>query len=123
MKRIDSRSKKRADLSFRCLPFNSSFYSDVKQSGLNAETVFEKSSQYRLSEAGWFNHSDDIEAIFRWLIKIGILRREVDGQGLTAKVRLTPLGRQILDNAPSLPSQKAGLFEKLSHWIIRQWHF
>ena len=29
------------------------------------------------------------DAHFEWLIKNGIIRREVDGQGLTNKVRLT----------------------------------
>lgn len=31
-----------------------------------------------------------------WLIQVGILRREVDGQGLTDSFRLTPLGRQLV---------------------------
>ena len=31
-----------------------------------------------------------------WLIQVGILRREVDGQGITDSFRLTPLGRQLL---------------------------
>lgn len=30
-----------------------------------------------------------------WLIQVGLLRREVDGQGLTDSFRLTPLGRQV----------------------------
>lgn len=37
------------------------------------------------------------EAHFRWLIRLGVLRREVDGQGLTERVRLTPMGRRILE--------------------------
>jgi hypothetical protein len=32
-----------------------------------------------------------------WLIQVGLLRREVDGQGLTDSFRLTPLGRQLVD--------------------------
>jgi len=32
-----------------------------------------------------------------WLIQVGILRREVDGQGITDSFRLTPLGRQLLE--------------------------
>lgn len=32
-----------------------------------------------------------------WLIQVGILRREVDGQGLTNSFRLTPLGRLIVE--------------------------
>jgi hypothetical protein len=31
-----------------------------------------------------------------WLIQVGLLRREVDGQGITDSFRLTPLGRQII---------------------------
>ena len=32
-----------------------------------------------------------------WLIQVGLLRREVDGQGLTNSFRLTPLGRLITE--------------------------
>ncbi|NJK37405.1 MAG: hypothetical protein HC835_11840 [Oscillatoriales cyanobacterium RM2_1_1] len=32
-----------------------------------------------------------------WLIQVGVLRREVDGQGITDSFRLTPLGRQLVD--------------------------
>jgi hypothetical protein len=31
-----------------------------------------------------------------WLIQVGLLRREVDGQGLTDSFRVTPLGRQLI---------------------------
>jgi hypothetical protein len=31
-----------------------------------------------------------------WLIQVGILRREVDGQGITDSFRLTPLGRELV---------------------------
>ena len=32
-----------------------------------------------------------------WLIEVGVLRREVDGQGITDSFRLTPLGRQLVE--------------------------
>ncbi|MEM8638629.1 MAG: Npun_F0494 family protein [Cyanobacteria bacterium P01_G01_bin.54] len=32
-----------------------------------------------------------------WLIQVGLLRREVDGQGITDRFRLTPLGRYLLE--------------------------
>lgn len=38
-----------------------------------------------------------VEYLMMWLIQVGMLRREVDGQGLTDSFRLTPLGRQILE--------------------------
>lgn len=31
-----------------------------------------------------------------WLIQVGLLRREVDGQGITDSFRLTPLGRVVI---------------------------
>ena len=34
------------------------------------------------------------EALWIWLIQLGVLRREVDGQGLTHRVRLTPMGSE-----------------------------
>jgi len=34
------------------------------------------------------------ESELLWLIQVGVLRREVDGQGLTDSFRVTPLGRQ-----------------------------
>ncbi|MEN9223280.1 MAG: hypothetical protein Q6M04_12670 [Thermostichus sp. BF3_bins_97] len=33
-----------------------------------------------------------------WLIQVGLLRRDVDGQGLTDSYRLAPLGRQLLQD-------------------------
>ena len=32
-----------------------------------------------------------------WLMSVGILRREVDGQGLTDSFRLTPIGRELVE--------------------------
>jgi hypothetical protein len=37
-----------------------------------------------------------VEGYLLWLIKVGILRREVDGQGITDSFRLTPLGRKLV---------------------------
>jgi hypothetical protein len=52
------------------------------------------------------------EAHFRWLIRLGVLRREVDGQGLTERVRLTPMGRRILEGfRGEIP--RAGLRERM----------
>ncbi len=68
----------------------------------------------------WFSTSDAIEADFRWLITVGILRREVDGQGLTSKIRLTPLGRQILENEANLPEEIPSWPEKISQWLRRK---
>lgn len=38
-----------------------------------------------------------VERDLQWLIQVGLLRREVDGQGITDGFRLTPLGRQLVE--------------------------
>ncbi len=118
---IDNRIISRATKAIRCLPFSSDFYKNVQEKGLNAEEVFLDKKQFQVSEAKWFQHANSVEAAFRWLITIGILRREVDGQGLTSKVRLTPLGRQILEKTPELPTQKAGFLEHMNDFFHRTW--
>lgn len=58
------------------------------------------------------------EAHFGWLIRLGVLRREVDGQGLTERVRLTPMGRRLLEQMPDeIP--RAGLRERMLENIRR----
>jgi hypothetical protein len=37
-----------------------------------------------------------VEASLTWLIQVGLLRREVDGQGITDSFRLTPLGKNLV---------------------------
>ena len=46
-----------------------------------------------------------------WLIQVGLLRREVDGQGLTDSFRLTPLGRLLVEQW-----QEQGLDFQRSSW-------
>ena len=52
---------------------------------------------------------------------MGVLRREVDGQGLTSRFRLTPLGRQLLDNDPELLQRSIPLLDRLRHSLRRHW--
>ena len=61
----------------------------------------------------FINSSLFIENEFLKLIKIGVLRREVDGQGLTSKVRITPIGRQVLESSSNLFKQEPKLIKKL----------
>tara|TARA_B100000700_G_scaffold308681_1_gene386706 strand:+ start:736 stop:1110 length:375 start_codon:yes stop_codon:yes gene_type:complete len=119
MNSIDKRIYVRSLLAFRCLPFHISFYKEIQKKGLDSEVVFQSKNKYCVKGQNWFSYAQDIEESFCWLIKLGILRREVDGQGLTSKIRLTPLGRQILDKEPWIPSQKANFFEKIKYYFYR----
>ncbi|MFL0790543.1 MAG: Npun_F0494 family protein [Prochlorococcus sp.] len=118
---LDKRSRQRAIRAIRSLPFNSRFYADAKAGGLNAESVFARASDHQLEAAGWFHNAEALESSFRWLITLGVLRREVDGQGLTARIRLTPLGRQLLDANPELPNQRASPIDRIRDRLRRHW--
>ncbi len=120
MELIDKTILDRTQKAFKCLPLNCEFYKEVQSIGLTAEKVFEMKSKYLTKGFIWFRSHENIESAFIWLIRIGILRREVDGQGLTAKVRLTPLGRQIIKQHPELPNQKATLFERFENLLLRK---
>ena len=116
---IDKHIISRSTSAIRCLPLNSDFYKDIQISGLSAEQVFNLKGRYIAKKFFKLKNAEEVEIHFLWLIKIGVLRREVDGQGLTSKVRLTPLGRLVLENDQNLPNQKASLFELVKHSLYR----
>ena len=117
---IDKHIIIRSTRAIKCLPLNSNFYQEIQFSGLSAEIVSEMKDKYMTDFLFVPFNEKKVEDNFLWLIKIGILRREVDGQGLTSKVRITPLGRNILKNNPDLANQKASIIELISNWIIRK---
>ncbi|MEA5441298.1 Npun_F0494 family protein [Cyanobium gracile] len=96
----ESLSLARAALSLRCLPFRRGFYEAVESQALSSEELAQKTDPASPLTFGPLS-SDRAEDHFLWLIRLGVLRREVDGQGLTERVRLTPLGRQVLRRWPS----------------------
>tara|TARA_B100000700_G_C15062736_1_gene866999 strand:+ start:554 stop:964 length:411 start_codon:yes stop_codon:yes gene_type:complete len=109
---------RRAIRSIKCLPFNLAFYKLISHKGLNAYEVFNNKNEFKSNKKKWFKNPNSIEAEFIWLIKIGILRREVDGQGLTSRVRLTPLGREILDKNQNILLTNANLIEKIRNKFL-----
>ena len=117
---IDKHIIKRSTRAIKCLSLNSNFYQQIQFSGLSAEDVFVMRGKYISNFPFKLKKAENIEDSFLWLIKIGILRREVDGQGLTSKVRITPLGRQIITKSPTLANQQASIFELTTNWISRR---
>lgn len=112
----DRRALRRARQALRCLPFRLAFYRELDASAL--------SSHQLASDPRWPQFSNDrpdasrVEDHLIWLIQLGVLRREVDGQGLTERVRLTPLGRDVVSLwQGEIPS--AGPITRLSHWLRR----
>jgi len=106
----DALALQRALRSLRCLPFRRAFYEEVSSRAISSVELCGREDWPRLVFAPF--GEERAEAHFLWLIRLGVLRREVDGQGLTERVRLTPLGRRVLDRCPGeIP--RAGLRERI----------
>ena len=110
---IDKKIIRRAKKGIKNCPFNFFLFQSLQESSLSADNVFLNKSKYLNQEAMFINSSSFIEKEFLKLIKIGVLRREVDGQGLTSKVRITPIGRQVLGTSTNLFNKNTSGFKKL----------
>ena len=110
---IDQKIFRRAKKGIKRSPFNLFLFQSLLKGSLSAENVFLNKSKYLNQEYMFINSSSFIENQFIRLIQIGVLRREVDGQGLTSKVRITPIGRQVLEKSSDLFNQKTTLIKKL----------
>ncbi|MEB3323379.1 MAG: hypothetical protein VKI81_11200 [Synechococcaceae cyanobacterium] len=107
---VDAIALERAARSLRCLPFRRAFYEEVDRRPMGGTELCAREDWPTLVFAPF--GPERAEAHFAWLIRLGVLRREVDGQGLTERVRLTPLGRAVLARWPGeIP--RAGLRERI----------
>lgn len=114
----DPRSLERAASALRCLPFRRAFYGLLSGEAISSEELHRRDDQAQLSFVPLT--SDRAEDHFIWLIRVGVLRREVDGQGLTERVRLTPMGRELLSRwSGEIP--RAALLERIRHGLRRRW--
>ena len=103
-----------------CLPFSAELYRDLQMDGLDAAAIWNERSRYAKTER-WPRSAEALEDDLRWLITVGVLRREVDGQGLTSRFRLTPLGRQLLDEQPDQLNRAIPIAERLRQALRRRW--
>ena len=110
---IDQKIFRRAKKGIRNSPFNLLLFENLQNGSLSAQNVLLDKSKYLTQEFMFINSSSFIENEFLKLIKIGVLRREVDGQGLTSKVRITPIGRQVLKSSTDLCTTKPLFINKL----------
>ena len=117
-----SRTIKRAKRAMRCAPFLFNLYITMRQQSVALQAIAgsaglqQRYTRQPLSELA-------AESQLLWLIQVGVLRREVDGQGLTDSFRLTPLGHQIVEQwqvqggiRPST-SLLDRLYNALSRWV------
>jgi hypothetical protein len=112
---------KRGEIALFCSPFYLELFKDMQNQSVPLTTIANSTgidrgyTKKNITEAR-------AEAELIWLIDVGLLRREVDGQGLTDSFRLTPLGRYILakwqENQNSQPI--LSWYAKFSNWLNRR---
>jgi hypothetical protein len=113
---------KRAERAIRCLPFQLPLWVAMRSQSVPLSAI--------AGQAGVENHYTKrpmselaVENGLMWLIQVGILRREVDGQGITDSFRLTPLGRQLVEKWEAQggilppPSLLDRLYNAVSRWF------
>ncbi|MBD1853496.1 Npun_F0494 family protein [Leptolyngbya sp. FACHB-711] len=86
----------RADRALRCSPFRLKLFATMKHQSVELRAIAGQSGV----EQGYTRQSIaelSVENNLLWLIQVGLLRREVDGQGLTDSFRLTPLGHLLAE--------------------------
>ena len=90
-----AKTGQRAEQAMRCAPFQLALFKAMVHQSVSLAAIAgnagveQQYTQKPLSEL-------IAEAELLWLIQVGLLRREVDGQGLTDSFRVTPLGRQLV---------------------------
>ena len=113
----DQRSWIRAQRAVCSLPYRHDFYAMVSDQAISSADFCQRHDLACLFR-GRAAEPDSVENDWIWLIRLGVLRREVDGQGLTERVRLTPMGRQLLATWPAeIPT--ATPLQRLQHWVSR----
>ena len=113
---------KRAERAIRCLPFQLPLFVAMRSQSVPLQAI--------AGQEGVGNHYTRrpmselaVESGLMWLIQVGILRREVDGQGITDSFRLTPLGRQLVETWETQggilppPSLLDRLYNAVSRWF------
>ncbi len=109
---------KRAERALCCAPFHLALFQTMQNQSVplqaigNREGYEQGYTKKPLSEA-------QAEWELIWLIQVGLLRREVDGQGITDSFRLTPLGRQLVEKFTGKLLPKPSWWEKLVNFVTR----
>ena len=89
-----STAVKRAERALCCSPFQLSLLTAMAKGSVSLREIA-GSNGWEKGYTSKVISPIPVERSLMWLIEVGILRREVDGQGITDSFRLTPLGRQL----------------------------
>ena len=112
---------KRAQRALSCSPFCLKLFRDMQNQSVPIQSIAGEIGIKSGYANQAFNESKT-EAKLVWLINVGLLRREVDGQGLTDSFRLTPLGRNIVSQWEQMENQipPASIVDRVYN-LFSQW--
>ena len=115
-----SRTVERAERSLVCSPFQLTLFEMMSSTSVPVQAIAGNSGvQHNYTKRPVSELAAENALV--WLIQVGLLRREVDGQGITDSFRLTPLGRQIVEQyqGSSLrnPSWRDRFYNALNRWF------
>jgi hypothetical protein len=110
----------RAELALRCAPFHLALFAKMRWESVSVPKlagdlgIKAGYTRYPLSELS-------VESATNWLIQVGMLRREVDGQGLTDSFRLTPLGLELIEKWERVGGvlPPVSMFDRINNWNAR----
>ncbi|WP_157620035.1 Npun_F0494 family protein [Synechococcus sp. PCC 7335] len=111
---------RRAERAVRCSPFYLKLLAAMRDHSVSVPTIAEDSGAIKgYTQKPLTDVSTERELM--WLASVGILRREVDGQGLTDSFRLTPLGRQLVEDWQNngCIEKRASIADSLQNAVIR----
>lgn len=109
---------KRASRALRCSPFNLNLFQQMlSQRVAMGEITDEDGIKNNFTKRSLSELAADNALI--WLIEVGLLRREVDGQGITDSFRLTPLGRQLVESLLYKPGDNPTIGDRLKNTASR----
>jgi hypothetical protein len=110
----------RARRAIACSPFQASLLTAMRGRGV-ALTEIAGSSGVDRQYTNRILSERAAERALLWLIQVGLLRREVDGQGLTDSFRLTPLGRLIAEQWQQQGDRfcQVSWQDRLLNWVRR----
>jgi hypothetical protein len=113
---------KRAERALNCAPFQLKLFTTMRNQSVPLQEIGSNEGYHKgYTQKPLSESLAERELI--WLIRVGLLRREVDGQGITDSFRLTPLGRQLVqkwEETADLPSLSwwERLLNTLTRWLI-----
>ena len=109
---------KRAERSLICSPFHLNLFMAITSQSIPLGAIaMDKGVKQNYTNRPLSELS--CENALAWLIDVGVLRREVDGQGITDSFRLTPLGYQLIGKLKDHNYPSATLSDRLNDFITR----